>query len=239
MKPHKRLPLSLLLFLAMALTALAAETTPAPEARAARLADRLPDVADKELARAEKASFQIVFDEKKLCRDVFARLGAVHDNEVFMQFAQSEAILMQLVSDLSNRYGVEISFVPEPGVYSQERFNQFYGALVKEGEQSLGAAWFVATRLSELAVADLTFWSSKVEKEDLSAALDLAEGQARNRLWALVRQLEGNDIAYEPAYVQPAQLEALMAHDERPYTVPDWVRQTREPAPAADAESDS
>ncbi len=195
--------------------AVSAQGVPARANRSAcqlALAERFELLPPDPLSEAGVAQITYLREEEKLARDVYLTLSLSWEMPLFTNIPRSEQAHMGLVALVIARYGL-----PDPvgdngiGVFTNAGLQALYDTLVENGQGSLEAALLVGATIEDMDLADLETILATTDNLDLALiGYNLAAG-SRNHLRAFVGALEMRGITYEAQYLDPAEMEDILA----------------------------
>ncbi len=111
-----------------------------------------------EMTEDQKEMLFFIYEEGKLARDVYIRLGEIHKNEDTFSLMQIiEQNHMDLARDICNSYGVETSRVYESmiGKFNSPVLQTLYDSCIEAGSRSRFDALEVCEFIELTAVEDL------------------------------------------------------------------------------------
>lgn len=142
------------------------------------------------LQAAELASLLYIWEEEKLARDVYAKLGELHGLPVFSNIARSEQIHMDQMAVLLDRYNLDNSDMGAPGVFRDYGLADAYKDLVASGFESPGQAIAVGVEIEEMDIQDLQKTIQSSANQDVQYILNLLLMGSQNHLTAFNRQAQ-------------------------------------------------
>jgi hypothetical protein len=209
---------TLILAIVIAATVLTAHAQPG--ARAGRgdractgvLDQRLESLPVMPLSSDETAALSLLRLEEKLARDVYTTLSLQWDLPIFSRIARAEQRHMDLVGLLLARHELEDPVTDGAiGAFSEPGVATLYSELIEAGTTSLEDALRVGARVEDMDLADLDSLLKASPSADVALiAHNLAKG-SRNHLRAFTGALDRQGAtAYEPQYLNAAQLDAVL-----------------------------
>lgn len=107
-------------------------------------------------------------EEEKLARDVYLTLGALWQDPVFANIAQSEGRHMAAVKQLIVKYALKDPVVDDTvGEFTNPEFSALYDQLVAVGSASLVDAYEAGVTIEEMDIDDLTTALGQLKKTDI------------------------------------------------------------------------
>jgi len=191
-----------------------AESTIDPTTTAAPSDPEATTASSTGLSDDELAGLLWMREEEQLAHDVYAVLGDEWGLRIFDNITASEQQHIGLTIDALDAYGIaDPAAGNEPGTFTDPDIQALYDRLVADGMTSVEDALAVGALIEELDIVDLRTRSAATDEVtlvDLYAQLELG---SRNHLRAFTRQLDKNDVDYEPVYLAPADYEAIVSSD--------------------------
>jgi hypothetical protein len=163
-----------------------------------------------DLTADEAAGLTKMREEELLAHDAYTALGAVWDVRAFDNIATSEQTHTEAVLALLDRHAL-----PDPaadhiaGEFSDPTLQALYTDLVARGAASVVDALTVGATIEDLDIADLQ--SLATETADVALVYENLERGSRNHMRAFTRQLTQRDATYSPAYISPAEYDAIVS----------------------------
>lgn len=111
-----------------------------------------------QLDETQKERIYSIYEEEKVARDVYIKLGGLYPEEnTFTNIQLSEQTHMDAVRNLCVKYGIEIPEVDQAvGVFELEEMRSLYLDFVDYGQASLISALQVGVEIEGMDIADLT-----------------------------------------------------------------------------------
>lgn len=144
-----------------------------------------------QLDDTQKAIIYSVYEEEKVARDVYIRLGDLYPEEnTFANIQLSEQTHMDAVRNLCVKYGIAIPVVDQDvGVFNLDPMGDLYEGFVSDVKSSLIDALDVGIRIEEMDIEDLTAARSGMPR-DVQRVFD-------NLIIGSYNHLEAFTMAYE------------------------------------------
>jgi hypothetical protein len=140
------------------------------------------------LQAAELANLLYMWEEEKLARDVYARLGELYRLPVFSNIARSEQTHMDQLAFLFDRYKLAVPAADTPGMFQNSGLASAYKDLVARGSESLGQAIAVGIDMEEMDIQDLQKAIQSSANQDVQYILNQLLMGSQNHLSAFNRQ---------------------------------------------------
>lgn len=153
------------------------------------------------LSEDEKEDIVSLMYEEKMAKDVYVTLNKTWGNRLFTNIIQAEEQHMNTLIMLAEVYEIEIPKViltERNGVYDKAGISRLYDQLVMEGRISENQAMMVGAKIEELDIRDLRKAIANTDNKDLLGVYQQLENAAIRHLNAFVRNLERNNISYQP-----------------------------------------
>ena len=158
------------------------------------------------------ATLLFIREEEKLARDVYLAMADRWGLDVFENIAASEQRHMDAVLGLLDARDLEDPVGSNPaGVFRDEALQSLYDELVYRGLASAGEALLVGADIEDLDIRDLRSAIAATEDSEVRRVLGNLEQGSLNHLRAFSRQLEKNGVAFTPEYMDPEELEIVVA----------------------------
>lgn len=142
-----------------------------------------------ELTAEQIEDLEFMYQEEKLARDLYAKLGAEYDLPIFDNISQSEEQHMAALEALFEKYDLEKPSA-EPGEYENSELAAAYDDFVEEGLESEEAALELGKELEEKDIEDLEEAMEGATPDFEAVYANLKRG-SENHLTAFERQLSG------------------------------------------------
>lgn len=142
------------------------------------------------LQAEELASLLYIWEEEKLARDVYSKLGALYQLPVFTNIARSEQTHMDQMAFLFERYKLTNPGTDSPGVFRDPGLAAKYKNLVAKGSESLQQAIAVGIAIEEMDIQDLVKAIQSSANQDVQYVLNQLLMGSRNHLAAFNRQAQ-------------------------------------------------
>ena len=177
-----------------------------------RLRNRLRGYATSSISDSELRALKFVREEERLVHDLYVDFSARYNKLIFMNIAQSELTHANAVLQLLQRYQIaDPSQGIGPGVFADTMLQQLYTRLQTIGTSDLVSALLVSAEAEEMDLRDLSYWSARVDNQDILMVFsNLAKG-SRNHLRAFVRNLAQVGIRYSPRVLDQATYDAIIS----------------------------
>lgn len=183
------------------------------EHRAARvqtIKQQLDSSAATELSDIERADLQLMREEEKVARDVYAQLYSRWNIMPFGNIKGSEQAHMDMVGLLLERYAVrDLTHGLPVGRFGMPHMQALYDQLMMQGLCSLEDSIRVGLHIEELDIADLRLTRSHTSNPDILQVYAELERGSRNHLRAFYRWKQSLDVSYEPTHLSPADFENI------------------------------
>jgi hypothetical protein len=190
------------------------EAIPARTESDDHLAVELAAIPLSDLSEQEAEDILWMREEEKVARDVYLTLGELWGVRVFTNIAGAEDMHMSSMLELIDRYGLEDPVGDNAvGVFTNPDIQALYDSLVAQGSQSLKDALLVGATIEDLDIFDLQVATAATDNEDIALVYANLEMGSRNHMRAFFRQLERNDIDYEPAYISQAEYDSIISSE--------------------------
>jgi hypothetical protein len=142
------------------------------------------------LQAAELSSLLYMWEEEKLARDVYAKLGELHRLPEFSNIARSEQTHMDQMAFLLDRYSLDKPGSETPGVFHDAGLAAVYKDLVAQGSESLDQAIAVGITIEEMDIQDLRKAIQLSANQDVQYILNQLLMGSQNHLSAFNRQAQ-------------------------------------------------
>ena len=116
--------------------------------------DIVNDYPEYELSEKQIADLEFMYEEEKLARDLYARLGEEWNLPAFENISQSEAQHMSALAALFAKYDLEKP-AADPGEYNNSELAAAYEEFLAKGMESEAAALELGKELEIKDIADL------------------------------------------------------------------------------------
>lgn len=177
-----------------------------------QLRARLKGYSAAPMSDDEMRALLFMREEEKLVHDLYADFNARYDKLIFVNIAQSELTHTHAVAQLLQRYQI-----PDPvqgkgaGVFADTMLQQLYARLQTIGTSDLVSALLVSAEAEEIDLRDLSYWSARVDNQDILMVFsNLAKG-SRNHLRAYVRNIAQVGIRYSPRVLDQVTYDAIIS----------------------------
>jgi hypothetical protein len=131
-----------------------------------------------------------IWEEEKLARDVYTKLGDLYGMPLFSNIARSEQTHMDQMAVLLERYKLDLPETDSPGVFRDAGLAQLYEDLVARGSKDLSQAIAVGIAIEELDIQDLEEAIQLSGNKDVQYILNQLLMGSRNHLAAFQRQAQ-------------------------------------------------
>ncbi|NUN71085.1 MAG: DUF2202 domain-containing protein [Bacteroidetes bacterium] len=130
-------------------------------------------------------------EEEKLARDIYTAFAAKYNARVFKNITRSEQRHMDALKVLLDRYGIPDPVgTNAPGVFTDQKLQELYDALLAKGSVSLTEAYAVGKMIEEVDIADLDERSAGLDAgSDVAAVYAQLRRASENHLRAFTRML--------------------------------------------------
>ena len=177
-----------------------------------QLRGRLSGYAIHDLSVVEQRALLFMREEEKLVHDLYVSFYARYNRLIFSNIAQSELTHTNAVMMLLQRYQIaDPAQSNGPGEFVDTTLQQLYLRLFTAGNSDLVSALLVSAEAEEVDLRDLSYWSTRVDNQDILMVFDnLAKG-SRNHLRAFVRNLTERGLRYSPRVLDQATYDAIIS----------------------------
>jgi len=180
---------------------------------------RLGIAQEVNLKKQEKQDILFMAEEEKLARDVYRAFLTQYDLPVFTNISRSEQWHMQMMTDLATTFGLEVPapvVLDEEGIFANRDLQILYDRWTKEGKASLEAALKISALVEETDIRDLTVALGNTENEDIRSVYERLRNASGNHLRAFTGHLKARGIDYQPAVLDKAVFERILAEKTGP-----------------------
>jgi hypothetical protein len=174
------------------------------------LEDYLLELPSEELSEAELAGLNLMREEEKLARDVYAALYEKWHTPIFRNISRSEGFHMHLVAVLMEKYELEDPASETPGVFNDETLQALYEELVASGSNSLMDALMVGALIEDLDIFDLDELISESDNIDLLTVWQNLQKGSRNHMRAFNRRITALEGVYSPQYISQEAFDLII-----------------------------
>ncbi|MCA9193892.1 MAG: DUF2202 domain-containing protein [Planctomycetales bacterium] len=159
----------------------------------------------------DSTSLSMMWEEEKLARDVYIRLGESFKLRVFSNISQAEQQHMRALEGLLSSSGIDTSRLDStPGVFVYPKHQELFAALVAMGMQSPLDAVRVGAKIEELDIADLRqLLSGPTTSRQRQVLQQLIQG-SQNHLRAFTRQIAQSGSTYMAEYLPQAEFDEIV-----------------------------
>ncbi len=173
------------------------------------------DYPKEDVSDAEVAGLIYMREEEKLARDVYTMMYAKWELRVFNNISRSEQMHMDAVKALLDRYEITDPVGENGiGVFENETLQSLYDQLIEAGNVSLVEALKVGGAIEEIDLLDLeNETNNDVDNQDIQYVYDNLMRGSRNHLRAFVKNLDNNNVTYEPQYLSEEVYLAIINSD--------------------------
>jgi hypothetical protein len=179
-------------------------------ARVQAMRQQLNNDATTEPSSTERADLQLMCEEEKIARDVYAQLYARWGIMPFGNIQGSEQAHMDMVGLLLERYAVDDVVRDLPvGAFGTPAMQSLHDQLLALGLRSLKDAICVGLHIEELDIADLRLTSSHTRHPDILQVYAELERGSRNHLRAFYRWKQRLAVHYEPTHLPLVDFENI------------------------------
>jgi hypothetical protein len=171
----------------------------------------LDDLPSEKLRKREKNDLLFMREEEKLARDVYLSLYEKWGLRIFRQIAKAEKTHMAATLQLIEKYGLEDPVGANAlGVFTNTDLQALYEELSTAGNASLVSALLVGATIEDVDIYDLQRAYAKTNNQDLQVLYQNLMKGSRNHLRAFTDVLERYGESYEPAFLSPDEVQAIL-----------------------------
>ena len=175
------------------------------------LAEILFSLPYEELSTDEINGLILMREEEKLARDVYQYLYSEWGLIIFQKISESEQRHMDVVRILLDKYGLDDPAENNaPGIFTSQKLQDLYYALIAMGSESQVAALEVGATIEDLDIYDLLELLDQADNEDIKTAYQNLLKGSRNHLRSFVYQLSLNGVEYEAQYLTDEEIAAII-----------------------------
>lgn len=142
------------------------------------------------LQAEELSNLLNMWEEEKLARDVYTKLGELHRLPVFSNIARSEQTHMDQMAFLLDRYNLAKPGLDTPGVFHDSVLAAAYKEMIARGSRSQEQAIAVGIDIEEMDIQDLQKAIQSSANQDVQYILNQLLMGSRNHLSAFNRQAQ-------------------------------------------------
>jgi hypothetical protein len=142
------------------------------------------------LQAEELASLLYIWEEEKLARDVYMKLGGLYKLPVFLNIARSEQTHMDQMAYLIERYKLTNPGTEAPGIFRDPGLAAAYKDMTTRGSESLEQAIAVGIAIEEMDIQDLQKAIESSGNQDVQYILNQLLMGSRNHLTVFNRQAQ-------------------------------------------------
>ncbi|MFO7818620.1 MAG: DUF2202 domain-containing protein [Halanaerobacter sp.] len=153
--------------------------------------DIVDDYQEYELSEEQIEDLKFMYEEEKLARDLYKKLGAEWDLQIFENISQSEEKHMAALEALFAKYDLEKPSA-EAGEYDNSELAEAYDEFLEQGLESEEAALELGKELEEKDIEDLEDAMDDATPDFETVYNNLKEG-SENHLESFERALEDNN----------------------------------------------
>jgi hypothetical protein len=170
----------------------------------------LPPAAPGDLTDAETADLLYMREEEKLAHDVYVTLYAQWSLPIFQNIANSEAVHMDSLLTLLDRYGLADPASSQVGVFTNPDLQALYTQLVARGSSSLSEALKVGSAIEEIDILDLDQALANTSRADLQQVYTNLRHGSENHLRSFAGTLQTQTgETYQPQYLSQDAYQAI------------------------------
>ena len=172
---------------------------------------RIAQLPKEALTPAETAILLKVREEEKMARDAYQAFGNKWNGRIFATIAQAEQRHMNHVKALLDKYSLTDPVTADtPGSFTDPDLRRRAGEMIRTGSMSLVEALRVAARHEDRNIKELRQRAAATDNQDIRFVLERLAGASGNHLRAFVGRLSRQGITYEPAYLKPGEMAAIL-----------------------------
>jgi len=162
------------------------------------------------LSEVEIEMLSYMREEEKLARDVYLLMYETWETEIFSTIAESEQTHMDSMKKKLDKYNLEDSADPAPGVFNNEFLQEKYDELIVSGSSSLIDGLYAGATIEEIDMIDIMHAIDVTTHLDIVTAYqNLLEG-SKNHLRAYVRGLSAQGFDYSPQFISQELFDAVI-----------------------------
>ena len=172
------------------------------------------------LTSEEISGLILMREEEKLARDVYLHLYDTWGTKIFRNIANSEAMHMEAVRLLVDRYEL-VDPVSEDieGEFEDDGLAAHYEDLTVFGDSSLVNAFTVGAIIEDLDISDLMNLSAVTDNEDILYVYDNLTRGSRNHIRSYISNLNRYDETYTAQFISESLLDSIL---NTPKEVGNW-----------------
>ena len=192
---------------------------------AEQLSDLLIDVEGGELSQEEIEGLNLLREEEKLARDVYAALYTVWNFPVFQNIGESEQQHMDALKILFDKYRIADPVEEDvEGIFESKELTELYASLVDRGKTSIVDALQVGAAIEDLDIADLQQALGHADNDDIRIVYQNLMKGSRNHLRSFIRLLSRENKTYGAQYITADYLEKILSinREFEPISDPDY-----------------
>ena len=153
--------------------------------------DIVNDYQEYDISEEQIEDLKFMYEEEKLARDLYAKLGAEYGLPIFNNISQSEEQHMAALEALFEKYDLEKPSA-KPGEYNTSELAEAYDEFLEEGLESEEAALELGKELEEKDIEDLEDAMDDATPDFETVYNSLKEG-SENHLESFERVLEDDN----------------------------------------------
>jgi len=163
------------------------------------------------LSADDAAGLVFMREEEKLARDVYLTLFEQWQLPTFENIAAAESRHTGAVQSLLVAYGIEDPVTDDAiGVFTDPDLDALYDELIALGSQSIEDALTVGAMIEDLDISDLRDHLAATDNPDIERVYSNLLRGSENHLRAFTGQLSDRGIEYEAAYLDQAEIDAIL-----------------------------
>ena len=165
------------------------------------------------LTDAEIEGLQLMREEEKLARDVYATFNNEYGLRIFENISQSEGTHTNAMLELIQHFNIEDPATDTPGEFNNSSLQSLHDSLVNKGMDSPEAALRTGATIEELDIVDLRELIAETDNEDITLVYENLLKGSRNHLRAFNRVMDNYGVDYSPAHLSSEDYEEIVTSD--------------------------
>ncbi len=163
------------------------------------------------ISESEKLGLIKMREEEKLARDVYKTLYNKWHFFIFDNISRSEQRHMDAIKTLLKKYNISDPVSNDKiGVFKDEKLQNLYEILVKNGEKSLVDALKVGATIEDLDIYDLKKLINGTDNQDIKMVYQNLMKGSRNHLRGFVYQLKLKGDVYKAQYLSQNEVDKIL-----------------------------
>lgn len=163
------------------------------------------------LTTEDQERLQFALEEEKMARDVYTVLATKWGERPFGNIAQAEKQHMRLVSDLMVRRGMAVPAEEKPGKFRNPEIQKLYRDFEKRGLSSRLEALRVGATVEDRDLFDLDKNLAATRDPEVKTVFTALRAGSANHIRAFTRNLSRQGVTYEPQFISPETLKAILS----------------------------